>query len=774
MFGNNGRVFFSVIAIFIILLKPTRSHASPIQLSIGQESLKISLSESGLYTINYSDLLSAGVTMSQFNPQQLTLMHRGQAVAFQFNGDSDTEFEEGESILFYGWPFDGSRYEKQFVRDNVFWLFAGNNSLAVESVANAPLGQPPAITATTEQLLFAPENDFFSGWTDQWHMFGSEPDAWYWDRLPQAGAGADGLQKTYALDIPDPAATGTTVQLTTEWMSRARAGAPGNIENTVSVRLNDSTTSEWVWNGRKSQTLTQTIPTTVLQPDNNALHITITTPDVLYLNEAVLEYSRQLKLGAEPLVFTNDSAGDLLIDVGETAVSTLTLWNITNKYAPQQLILTNSHQTNSGLRLGQSENNSTTYLLSHQSAYKTPHQLEVYTATDLAPANQKGAWLAITHPAFTAQARRLATYRAQTDGLSSHVVTIDPIFNQFGDGFPLPMAINRYLKTAQSTWQEPPEYVLLFGDATINPRQLDCQFSCTNSAWDANEPTFIPTDLLFIDRFQGLIPTDQTLGMLDDDLIPDVMIGRIAAQTVAEATSAVSKTMGYETAVSPQTHHSKRLLFLADNTDSAGNFCQQNKATASRLSTHQQIDSYCLPTDPTPNDVNAIHQALFQQINGDGAYVLNYRGHGSVQYWGGGGEILMSVSESHSTIGAWLNHFPTVIISADCLDGHFAWPGLPSISETLLTLPNSGTAAHWSSSGLGADNEHTIMHQGFYDAFLKGNATTIGEAIQYAKIRYNQSGAHTSPLYSFTLQGDPALKFDWVRYSTLFLPTVTK
>ena len=134
----------------------------------------------------------------------------------------------------------------------------------------------------------------------------------------------------------------------------------------------------------------------------------------------------------------------------------------------------------------------------------------------------------------------------------------------------------------------------------------------------------------------------------------------------------------------------------------------------------------------------------------------------------------MSVNAENSMIGSWLNSYPTVILSADCLDGHFAWPGLPAISETLLTLPNSGTAAHWSSTGLGTEYEHSVLHSAFYDALFFQPNVRIGQAIANAQQTYAAQKLHPSPLYSFTLQGDPALKFDWVQHSRLFLPLAAR
>lgn len=729
--------------------------------------LKITIEKSGIYVLTFEDLMQNGQSVYNVDPSSFTLMHRDEKVAYQVDGDGDAHFEPTERILFYGLAFDGSQYEKQFVDHNVYWFWAWDSSGSPNGRPNTPTFTNPPIKTSTTTQTFAEENDFFSGWTDRWDAFPNPPDAWYWDRLPKIGFGADGLTQQYPLPIEAPAGSGQ-ITLTTEWMSRAKSPNPAQIESTVKVGLNNSAKQSLSWNGRQNINLTQTLAASHLQTDGNQLNISVTTPDVLYLNRATITYTQRLVLTNHPLFFINDKRQDLLVETEETAVSNLLLWDVTNQHQPTPILLEEAHLTGSGLRIGQENNSHTSYLLTTYDQLLTPTQLSIYYPEYLTPYSQQAEWLVITHHSLKEAASRLAQYRQQ-QGMTTHLVDIEDVINMFGDGFATPTAVNAYLKSTQ-TWQTPPRYVLLMGDGSLNPRQLSCQWSCP--VWDETEPNLIPTDLQFVDRFQGLIPTDQTMGMLDDDLLPDVIMGRISARTLAEANAAVSKIIDYETAVSPSTHFDKSVLFLADNTDAAGDFCLQNQLTANLLPASVTIQSYCLPTNPTTNQVAMIRQAVHEQINNTGAYVLNYRGHGSIQSWGGGDEILLSVAETHSTLGDWRNAIPTVIVSADCLDGHFAWPGLRSISESLLTLEGSGTAAHWSSSGLGSDSEHAQMHQGFYKALAAGDASRLGDAILEAQKSYLATGLPIPPLYSFTLQGDPALKFDWVHYSTLFLPTV--
>jgi hypothetical protein len=112
----------------------------------------------------------------------------------------------------------------------------------------------------------------------------------------------------------------------------------------------------------------------------------------------------------------------------------------------------------------------------------------------------------------------------------------------------------------------------------------------------------------------------------------------------------------------------------------------------------------------------------------------------------------------------WQNYDnPIVILSADCLDGYFTYAGIPGLGETYLklnadpVLGSRGTAAHWSSTGLGTTFEHTALMLGFYEGLYEQGYTTIGDAIDYAKLVYYLGGYQVAELYSFLLQGDPAM-----------------
>jgi hypothetical protein len=75
----------------------------------------------------------------------------------------------------------------------------------------------------------------------------------------------------------------------------------------------------------------------------------------------------------------------------------------------------------------------------------------------------------ITHKTFLAEAQLWAQYR-QGQGTTVDVVLVDDIFEEFNYGVLSADAMKSFLNYAKNNWAGPPQYVLLIGDATYDPR----------------------------------------------------------------------------------------------------------------------------------------------------------------------------------------------------------------------------------------------------------------------------------------------------------------
>ena len=270
-----------------------------------------------------------------------------------------------------------------------------------------------------------------------------------------------------------------------------------------------------------------------------------------------------------------------------------------------------------------------------------------------------------------------------------------------------------------------------------------------------------------------------------DDDIADIMLGRLPAHTNAELSQIITKIIFYEQQRNANAAYMDRMLWLADDEDSAGDFCLSNDDVIANnipagLFTHEDLcldDATYNTSDPEKQNTTLIRNHFTSYISNQGAGIMNYRGHGAMTNWG---IDIFDLTLNDNQLLFWANfELPTVIISADCLDGYFTNAGEEALSEKIMAHGTSsnyyGSVAHWSSVGLGFNDDHNVLHAAFYDGLYAQNLGTIGAAIQYAKERFlNQLPNKEYEAYEFLLQGDPAMMMPKSGEHSVFVPIVIK
>lgn len=68
---------------------------------------KIPIAEQGIYHIDYKQLVTSGFPVSDIDPRNIKLFHRGQEVAIRIEGQSDAHFDQTDFIEFFGEANDG-------------------------------------------------------------------------------------------------------------------------------------------------------------------------------------------------------------------------------------------------------------------------------------------------------------------------------------------------------------------------------------------------------------------------------------------------------------------------------------------------------------------------------------------------------------------------------------------------------------------------------------------------------------------------------------------
>lgn len=757
---------------------------APSDFPANRDTFRFEINEDGIYEVTVGTMVNAGMSPGAAI-SSLEMSYRGESVAFDvIESNNNGTFDGGDKIRFFGWKYDGDRSERMFVENNFFYLWANGARDAAQQVANGSSGT--VVDTWRSEVTFEEDLMFYQTDTNQWGNanFENPADAWYW----QAMAGA--TPETFNLTLPNPVTTGANVEVLVEIISRIDRVNAVTFNYTGKFSLNGHTSASRSWNGRRNVNVTQSgIPQSVLNANgSNSIEIITTvepatTVNIAALNRVTVAYDRELKAVNDALLF-DYAAGNHRFQLSNLTDNDVIVWDVSDRLQPVVITLGSGDVSGSAgnytATIGRNSTAPKQIIVATGSSVRQPDSITKYNGASLEPNGGSADWVVITHSSMMASANKLAAHRASYSGLKTHVVDINDVYQQYGYGFESPAAIKAFLAHGLADWGL--NYVVLLGDATYNPLLRSCTGSgfCPAS-WNTTDQTYVITDLVFEDRFTGLIPSDFPFTLLSgNDLLPDLAIGRITSiapytngngQQVNEADNFVSKIIDYEQDVATKASYLNNLTWAADDTDGGGNFCAANAiAQAEITGTPFSNTVYCLDEaqfQNQPDPEQAMGIAISNSVS-NGTAILNYRGHGEIEGWGGG---IIDVNTVFTNLDK-----PFVILSADCLDGNFALPGKNAMSEEFLNRKLFGTAAHWSSSGLGFLTEHDILQSAFYEGLYDTDLFTIGDAVGYSKIVFNNTaGQDDSELYAFILQGDPAMKIPHAAPSyDIYLPLTVR
>jgi hypothetical protein len=352
--------------------------------------------------------------------------------------------------------------------------------------------------------------------------------------------------------------------------------------------------------------------------------------------------------------------------------------------------------------------------------------------------NQPSAWheagpgadlVIITHADFLGSVGPLKALR-EGQGLSVAVVDVEDVYDEFSFGATSAWAIRDFLQRARSEWQRPPRYVLLVGDASLDPRNY-LGFGDFN---------FVPTKL--VDTRLMETASDGWLSDFDGDGVPEMAIGRLPVRTAAEADAVVAKIVGYAQAGNP----GGEALMVADRNDVADSSVVFDFEAASTA-----LEQF-LPANLTVREIfrgqmgdSAARSDLLARLNA-GPLLVHYFGHGSVGVWRG--DLLESSDAEALTNGSRL----PLLIAMTCLNGYFHDPSVEGLAESLLTANQGGAVAVWASSGMTAPEGQLAMSRALVPLLFGG--LTVGDAAVQAKAAVEDRDVRVT----WMLFGDPLTK----------------
>ena len=327
----------------------------------------------------------------------------------------------------------------------------------------------------------------------------------------------------------------------------------------------------------------------------------------------------------------------------------------------------------------------------------------------------------------------------QQQGLSVARIDIEDVYDEFSFGEKTPQALRDFVRYAYANWTPRPRFLLLVGDATIDPRDYA----------GFGDADFVPTKQIPLDAVALETASDDWFVDVDDDGRPDMAVGRFPVRTLPQATAIVAKTIGY--AMDVDAPWMNDVLFVADHDETMpGNpFEKASRRLEALLPEayrgHELFNSRL--------DADLLRQMLADEV-AEGRLIVNFAGHGSPYLWGIHGNLL-----GPDDVNGWTNSRLPFIIALNCLNGLFQ--GIydeESLAEAMLRTPQGGAVAVWASSGVTDESMQTLVAEELYRLIFQGIVPTLGEMVSAAK----RVGPDRDVRRSWIFFGDPALRLNGI------------
>lgn len=336
----------------------------------------------------------------------------------------------------------------------------------------------------------------------------------------------------------------------------------------------------------------------------------------------------------------------------------------------------------------------------------------------------------ITHRDLQQSAESYQSYRENNpiNSLSTQIVYVDNIYDEFGYGTPSPLAIQRFCNYALDNWQLAPEYILLWGNAKNEIRD-----QTENLLPSYGNPV---SDYIFVSKLEA---PDR------DSVIPQIPIGRVNIRNNQEGMNYLNKVIEYEQAADSSWIH--KAVFLGGGA-SAG----EQSAIRTSLENFRNIfgsgnalrsNNFCLiDSSADPN------QLCYDEID-NGVGLIHFFGHSTANIQ----DIEIGEATDYQNYGRY-----PVMIAMGCNGADFSrdW----SFGERWMVEPNRGAIAYLGTSASAYLNPLRDLGKFLYRELYAANHTRLGTAIITA-IKTSMDSLrgiqYVNHALQFNLQGDPSL-----------------
>lgn len=480
---------------------------------------------------------------------------------------------------------------------------------------------------------------------------------------------------------------------------------------------------------------TYTVSPGFLREGVNTLELisTIAT-DATLLRSVTVDYRRKYIADQNQLLYLNENFRE--VDVQQFSSANIRIFDMTDDSSPVLLNGLTVQQNGATYSVHVPQYRARVMLGVEDSGLLQPVSVTHNAPSDLANPTNAGQLVIISYKDWMTQAEAWANYR-RAQGFSVMVVDTEDVFDEFNFGSKSNQSITDFLKFARENWAAPPQYVLLLGDASYDPRNFE-----GNGDFD-----YVPSRI--VNTLYTEVPSDDSLVDFDHDGLAEMSVGRIPGRTAAAMATALHRVQLFE---QPGMQSLNRGALFAYDDPNGYDFQAMSERIADELPAGTPMVMV------GRSDANA-QTVLLNHLN-LGKYTVNYAGHGTVGVWAvttffGNGAVPMLRNNDSLSIFTMLT----------CLNGYFINPTNPtSLAENLANAQwtdsgnvtyQTGGVAVWASTGLTTPNVQETMAIRFYNRIGGGTIPRLGDLVRDAKsVLVGGEDVRSS----WVLIGDPMLK----------------
>ena len=741
------------------------------------EWFRIKVMENGIYKLSYDDLIKLGIS----NPSEVRIYGNGGGMlpvynneqspddlhenAIWFETGEDETFNSGDYLLFYGegphiWKYnpDDHYFNKDLhlFSDGTYYFLTSDLGRGKTIPAEPALNGSPSGTITEFDVFFhheLNERNFIASGSE---FYGEPFDI--------------NISQDFILEIPDIVMS-EPVRMELNLLARASDTTSFNVtaNNNFLGRVNISGTNLSQYTATYAFTKKDTFR---FYSSSENIKINLTYLKNSSSAQGWLDYftinARSSLIMPSGQLFFRDTRSTKIPGIAEYKISNTgsetVVWDITDPANAKKITTVSDGMNLTFLATTDSLKEFAAFNLN--SSFPKPvmegHDVGSVSNQDIHGAGQP-EYIVVSHPDFISEARLLAGYRYDHDGLDTLVVTPRQVYNEFSSGAPDVAAIRNMVRMFYDRAfdeNDMPRYLLLFGDGSYDNKSEDSRN--TNYILTYQSPNSLsPVSSFVTDDFFGLL--DESEGASSGIL--DMGVGRFPVKSKEEAREVVDKTLSYSGPGSMGDWRNT-ICFIGDDEDYNTHMTQADDLARTVESDRPgfiiskiYLDAYQQVTTSSGARYPDVNEAVTQRIN-KGALIINYTGHGGEN--GLAHERILEIND----ILSWenVNKYP-LFLTATCEFSRFDDWEHTSAGEHVILNPEGGGVALLSTTRLVYSGPNHILNEQFYNFVFEKDENDeylrLGDIIRLTK---NNSGTGINKR-SFTLLGDPGIILNYPKYN---------